>query len=111
MQDDVCGPLGNMNSQFIRRNVTISGRRTSLRLESAIWNAFEELCRREKTNFPEVCDLVERHRDQASRTSALRIFIINYFLMVSMNHPAALSGVQSDGLDVETILNYAAILA
>ena len=83
-----------------------------MRLESAIWNAFEELCRREKTDFPQVCDLVERHRDKASRTSALRIFIINYFLMVSMNHPAAFNRGQSGGtLDVESILNHAAIFA
>ena len=104
-----------MDSEFIRRNVTISGRRTSLRLESAIWQGLEEICRREKIGSQEICNLVENHRDQASRTSAIRIFVVNYFRMAARSNGSAGSGVnpgqegdQSVAFNVAQILRISA---
>ena len=41
-------------STLVNRNVTIGRRRTSLRLEPAMWDALEEICRREEMSQHEL---------------------------------------------------------
>ncbi len=61
------------------RNVTLADRRTSLRLEPAMWDALEEVARRENRSLHEVCTWVESQRDALSLTAAVRVFILAYF--------------------------------
>lgn len=64
---------------LLNRNVTISGRRTSMKLEPEMWDALDEICRREQITLHEVCSLVaERHRGN-NLTAAMRVFILGYF--------------------------------
>ena len=72
-----------MNNEYIRRNVTIQGHRTSMSLENAIWSALEEICERENMTFNQLCSLVDRNRDGSSRTSAVRTFLVNYYRLVN----------------------------
>ena len=73
-----------MRSTLVSRNVTILGRRTSLRLEIEIWEAIEEICDREGLTLHELCSLIEPVRMQGtSRTSAIRAFTILYFKVAS----------------------------
>ena len=44
-----------------------------------MWDALEELCRRESRTVHEICTLVSRHRRDLSLTAALRVFIVSYF--------------------------------
>ena len=66
-------------STLVNRNVTVSGHRTSMRLEPAMWEALEEICRREKLTVHEGCSLVDSPRTQSSLTAAMRVFILGYF--------------------------------
>ena len=66
-------------STLVNRNVTVSGHRTSMRLEPAMWEALEEICRREKLTVHEVCSLVDSRRTQSPLTAAMRVFILGYF--------------------------------
>ncbi len=66
-------------STLVNRNVTIDGRRTSLRLEPAMWEALEEICRREEMSQHELCAMIDERRRASSLTAATRVFIINYF--------------------------------
>lgn len=68
-----------MNSSLVRKNITLGDRRTSLRLEREFWNALDDLCRREQLTVQTVCTAIEAHRTSASRTSAVRSFIMAYF--------------------------------
>ncbi len=79
-----------LRGMLITRNVTINGRRTSLRLERENWLAMEEICERESLTSHELCSLVDRHRANFSRTSAVRAFITAYFreLADSQTHRA-----------------------
>ena len=72
-----------MNHEYVRRNVTIQGHRTSMSLESAIWEALEEICERENMTFNQLCSLIERYRESSSRTSAVRTFLVNYYRLVN----------------------------
>ena len=74
------GTLGTtFKSRLVSRNVTVDGHRTSLRLEQDVWDALEEVCKREGLNLHEVCTHVERRRSESSRTAAVRAFVLGYF--------------------------------
>lgn len=68
-----------MNSSLVRKNITLGDRRTSLRLEREFWNALDDLCQRERLTLQAVCTAIEAHRTSASRTSAVRSFVMAYF--------------------------------
>ncbi len=66
-------------SSLVNRNVTIGRRRTSLRLEPAMWDALEEICRREEMNQHELCERIDERRRASSLTAAIRVFIVTYY--------------------------------
>ena len=66
-------------SPLITRNVTVSGRRTSVRLEPDLWEALWEIANRENRSLHEICTDIDRTRGTTRLTSAMRIYIVNYF--------------------------------
>jgi len=68
-----------LETSLISRNVTINGRRTSLRMEREIWDALGEICAREEKNIHNICTQIENGRHNSNRTSAIRAFIISYY--------------------------------
>lgn len=71
-------------STLVSRNITIQGRRTSVRLEPEMWTALSEVAKREKCSTHEVCSLVSlRKKENTSLTAAIRVFIMLYFRAAS----------------------------
>lgn len=68
-----------MQGNLISRNVTISGHRTSIRLEQATWDALDQICTIESKSIHEICSVIEQFRHGSSRTSMVRAFIVTYF--------------------------------
>jgi predicted DNA-binding ribbon-helix-helix protein len=68
-----------MNSTLVNRNVIIGGHRTSIRLEMEMWEALDEICRREGMVPNTLCSMIDAARDDTSRTSTIRSFIVRYF--------------------------------
>jgi predicted DNA-binding ribbon-helix-helix protein len=66
-------------STLISRNVSIHGRRTSLRLEPAMWDALGEIARRERMTVHQLCTEVDDRRQESSLTAAIRVFALSYF--------------------------------
>jgi predicted DNA-binding ribbon-helix-helix protein len=66
-------------STLINRNVTVTGRRTSVRLEQAMWDALEEICRRERKVMNRLITEIEQTRQESSLTAAIRVTIMLYF--------------------------------
>ena len=64
---------------LVSGNVTISGHRTSIRLDPEMWDGYEEICRREGCTIHEICSMVDQRRQGSSLTAALRVFIMLYF--------------------------------
>lgn len=65
--------------QSVCRNVTVSGRRTSVRMEPLLWDSLADIVRREQRTIHEIATLVDRRRGDSSLTAALRVFILSYF--------------------------------
>lgn len=68
-----------MQGKLLTRNVTISGNRTTIRLEEAISDALDQICTIEDKTIHELCSLIEQFRHGTSRTSFVRAFIVTYF--------------------------------
>ena len=68
-----------MASTLVSRNIIVSGHRTSMRLERAMWDALFEVCRRERNTIHAICTQVDETRHESSLTAALRVFIMTYF--------------------------------
>jgi len=67
------------SSTLVNRNVFVGDRRTSLRLEPAMWDALTEICRREEMTLHQLCALIDERRRASSLTAAIRVFIVTYF--------------------------------
>ena len=61
------------------RNIKLQGKRTSLRLEPAMWDALEEISRREGRTINDICAGIDDGRLQSTRTAAVRVYILRYF--------------------------------
>lgn len=66
-------------SRLVNRNVVAGSGRTSMRLEPELWNALMEVCQREDRDLHQVIRQVESGRDSGGRTSAVRVFLLQYF--------------------------------
>lgn len=60
------------------RNVTVGGRRTSMRLEPQMWDAIETIARLEGMTLNALCGAIDQRR-HVGLTSATRVFIVTYF--------------------------------
>ena len=61
------------------RNVTVAGRRTSLRMEPEMWDALQEVAMRENLTLHDLCTAVAKKRGLHSMTAAIRVYLLNYF--------------------------------
>lgn len=77
---------------LISKNVRISGRRTSVRLEPEMWEALDEVAAMQGCSIHDLCSAVsELQHPDASFTGALRVFIMEYFRSAAKtNRPVGL---------------------
>ena len=67
-------------SSLISRNITISSRRTSVRLEPEMWQSLHEISDRERCTIHELCSLIQMKKSKnSSLTAAIRVFLMLYF--------------------------------
>ncbi|KAF0114457.1 MAG: hypothetical protein FD149_1839 [Rhodospirillaceae bacterium] len=72
---------------LVNRNVVVDGRRTSMRLEPEMWEALEEVCRREDITVSEFCSIVDGIRGDGGLTAATRVCLLLYFRDVAQEKP------------------------
>lgn len=71
-------------SALISRNITVLGKRTSIRLESQMWSSLKEIAEREHCTIHELCSLIaSRRKPGLSLTASIRIFLMLYFKAAS----------------------------
>jgi len=67
-------------SSLVSRNITIFGRRTSIRLEPEMWTALNDIAERENCSVHDICSLVYvRKSSLTSLTAAIRVFLMLYY--------------------------------
>lgn len=71
-------------SSLVSRNITLQGRRTSVRLEPEMWTALREIAKREGCSIHEICSLISLRKNEiTSLTAAIRVFLMLYFRAAS----------------------------
>lgn len=71
-------------STLLSRNITVKGRRTSIRLEPEMWAALREAAKREHCTVHDICSLISiRKNAGTSLTSAIRVFLMLYYRAAS----------------------------
>lgn len=84
--------LSRSASTLINRNVTVSGRRTSMRLEPAMWEALQQICSREGKTLNELVTEIDRMRSESSLTAAIRVYLLGYFRAAATDEGHRLAG-------------------
>lgn len=74
----------NCKSTLVSRNITVLGKRTSVRLEPEMWSALREISKREKCTIHDLCTLIYvRKNENTSLTAGIRVFLMLYFRAAS----------------------------
>ena len=73
----------DLMSTLVSRNITLQDGRTNVRLEPAMWDALDEICRRETRSIHELCSMIERQRRESRLTAAIRVFVMAYYRAAS----------------------------
>ncbi|MBI1209252.1 MAG: hypothetical protein GC191_18445 [Azospirillum sp.] len=77
-----------ISGKLHNRNITICGRRTSLRLEPTMWQALIQIADRECCTIHEICTAAAKARHPDSTvTAAVRAFIVNYYVHLQSEKP------------------------
>ena len=66
-------------SRLVSRNVRGDEGRTSMRLEPELWDALEEMCRRERMAIRDMVRRIGAKAPPGGRTSAVRVELLDYF--------------------------------
>lgn len=67
------------------RNIRIDGARTSMRLEGKFWSALAEIAERTGVSVPVLCERILGGAHRGNRTSAVRVFVLNWFRLARAN--------------------------
>jgi len=87
------------------QNIMIGGHRTSMRLEPSMWDALEDIARREGVSVNDLCSRIKVRLDEQARrrgigpednnvtlTSAVRVFIAAYYRRASTDEGHSRAG-------------------
>jgi predicted DNA-binding ribbon-helix-helix protein len=73
-----------LKTTLVSKNITVQGRRTSVRLEPEMWLALRDIALREKCSIHDICTLVSVRKNQrTSLTAAIRVFLMLYYRAAS----------------------------
>jgi predicted DNA-binding ribbon-helix-helix protein len=67
-----------MKSLIVKRSVVIAGHKTSVSLEEAFWNTLKEIAAFRNMPLSNLIASVDREREHANLSSAIRLFILEF---------------------------------
>ena len=68
-----------MKSPIVKRSVVVAGHKTSVSLEEAFWNGMKEISGERSMTLSELVGEIETGRQQGNLSSAIRLFVLDYF--------------------------------
>ena len=82
-------------SLTIPRSILIAGRKTSVRLENAFWVGLQEIADQRLLTLPGLIATIDAQRQHENRSSALRLFVLEYYRSQVADAPEASSGISA----------------
>jgi predicted DNA-binding ribbon-helix-helix protein len=75
-------------SQVVKRSILRAGRKTSVSLEDAFWNSLKEIAVSKNTSLPDLVRMIDNTRRHANLSSAIRLFVLDYYRGLGNNRTA-----------------------
>jgi predicted DNA-binding ribbon-helix-helix protein len=69
----------NSLSTLAIHNVVVAGRRTSVRLEPAMWEALRDVASRLGVTIHDLVTRIDRERSASSLTAAIRVYVVDFY--------------------------------
>lgn len=66
-------------TEIVNRNVVVNGRRSSMRLEPDLWDAFRAVCIELDVDHVELMKRIMAGHTGGTRTSTVRTFLLNHY--------------------------------
>ena len=68
-----------MKSPVVKRSIVVGGHKTSVSLEEAFWNSMKEIPGQRDMTLAELASEIDSNRQQGNLSSAIRLFVLDYF--------------------------------
>jgi predicted DNA-binding ribbon-helix-helix protein len=68
-----------MKSLVVKRSIVIAGHKTSVSLEEPFWSGLKEIAARRDVTLSEVVATIDRERELANLSSAIRLFVLGFY--------------------------------
>ncbi len=68
-----------MKSPVVKRSIVVAGHKTSVSLEEAFWNGMKEISAMRGMTLSELVGEIDGGRQQGNLSSAIRLFVLDYF--------------------------------
>jgi predicted DNA-binding ribbon-helix-helix protein len=85
-----------MKSPVIKRSIMLAGHKTSVSLEDAFWQGLKEIASRRKMSGSALIGQVDSQRGDGNLSSAIRLFVLDYFRSLAEPQQAANSPHDDD---------------
>ena len=66
-------------SLVVKRSIKIAGRKTSVSVEDAFWNAFKKIAATKGVTIQDLISKLHTERQHANLSSAIRLFVIDFY--------------------------------
>src|SRR3981189_3690915 len=77
-----------MKSPVVKRSIVVAGHKTSVSLEEAFWNGMKEISGLRGMTLSELVGEIDSNRQQGNLSSAIRLFVLDYFRTRAVSAPA-----------------------
>jgi predicted DNA-binding ribbon-helix-helix protein len=75
-----------ITSVVVKRSIVLHGHKTSVSLEDQFWDALRDVARRERVTLSELVGKIDHNRSGRNLSSAIRVFILDYFRQPDRDH-------------------------
>ena len=69
----------SMKSPIVTRSIIVAGHKTSVSLEEPFWNGIKEISSQRDIALSELVGEIDSNRQQGNLSSAIRLFVLDYF--------------------------------
>lgn len=87
-----------MKSPVVKRSIVIAGHKTSVSLEDAFWSGLKDIAASRNVTLSDLVGSIDADRRQGNLSSAIRLFVLDYYRSQLASHSKQVSESRESGL-------------
>lgn len=87
-----------MKSPVVKRSIVVAGHKTSVSLEEAFWSGMKEISKLRDMTLAELVGEIDDKREQDNLSSAIRLFVLDYFRNRGSSAESSRAPISAGGL-------------